>query len=65
MELEVRHEKGLCDPTGGVAKKKYWHGSQTPKTVIQDIKDFYVWTKNAYSATVFSPQMFTREARIF
>ena len=47
-----------------VSQKKYWHGSQTPKTVIQDIKDFYVRTKNAYSATVFHHR-FLREKQEF
>ena len=64
MELEVRHEKGLCDPTGGAAKKNIDMAVRHQKQSFKTLKIFTCGLRMLIQP-VFSPQMFTREARIF
>lgn len=40
MELEVRHEKGLCDPTGGAAKKNIDMAVRHQKQSFKTLKIF-------------------------
>ena len=48
--MEASHGKGLCDPIGGVAKRKADQAVKNGKYVMQDAIDFFEWAKQYTSA---------------
>ena len=51
--MEAGHEKGLCDPIKGVAKRKADQAVKHGKYVIQDAIDSFEWAKQDTSAIAF------------